>query len=59
MKVCGDSLDLAGGWVAWLTKGKRTWLNGRYVSVSWDVTELENMKDEIESKDKLKLKMAV
>jgi hypothetical protein len=57
--VCKDTPDLCAGFVVWLTKGARTWLGGRYVSVAWDVTELEAMKGEIVSGDKLKMRMVV
>jgi len=58
-QVCKDTPDLCGGFVVWLTKEARTWLGGRYVSVAWDVTELEAMKDEILTGDKLKFRMVV
>lgn len=32
--VLTDSPDLCGGFVVWLTKGKRDWLSGRYVSAT-------------------------
>lgn len=54
-----DTPDLCGGFVVWLTKGKRTWLAGRYASVTWDVEELEAKKEEIVSGDKLKVRMVV
>lgn len=34
-------------------------LNGRYVSATWDVDELEAMKDEIVEGDKLKFRLVV
>jgi hypothetical protein len=40
-----------------LTKERREWLSGRYISVNWDVDELVSMKDEIVAKDKLKMRM--
>ena len=54
-----DTPELCGGFVVWLTKGQRTWLNGRYVSADWDVDELEAKKDEIVEGDKLTVKMVV
>ncbi|KAH6675084.1 putative oxidoreductase ucpA [Halenospora varia] len=54
-----DTPDLCGGFVVWLTKGTRRWLNGRYLSATWDVDELEAKKDEIVEGDKLKVRMAV
>jgi hypothetical protein len=54
-----DSLELPGGFVAWLTKGERTWLNGRYVSATWDVDELLAKKQEIVDGDLLKMKLMI
>jgi len=38
----------------WLTIGQRAWLNGRYVSATWDVDELEAKRVEIVEGDELK-----
>ena len=57
--VLKDSPNLCGGFLVWLTKGARTWTGGRYLSCTWDVNELEAMKEEIVSGDKLKLRMVV
>ena len=54
-----DTPELCGGFTVWLTKGARTWLAGRYVSVTWDVEKLESMKEEIVAGDKLRVKMVV
>jgi NAD(P)-dependent dehydrogenase (short-subunit alcohol dehydrogenase family) len=54
-----DDVGLCGGWLTWLTKERREWLSGRYLSVCWDVEELEAQKDEIVKEDKLKFRMAV
>jgi NAD(P)-dependent dehydrogenase (short-subunit alcohol dehydrogenase family) len=54
-----DTPDLCAGLVVWLTKGQRDWLNGRYVSATWDVKELEAKRDEIVEADKLKFRMVV
>lgn len=43
----------------WLSKEKRAWLSGRYISCNWDVEELEGMKQRIVEKDLLKFRMAV
>lgn len=45
--------------LTWLTKEKRPWLSGRFVSANWDVEELEKRKDEIVDKDLLVFSMAV
>ena len=54
-----DDIELVGGWCTWLTRERREWLSGRYVSVNWDVVELERMKDRIVEQDLLKMRMAV
>lgn len=54
-----DTPELAAGFIVWLTKGQRTWLSGRYLSATWDVDELESMKDDIVQNDKLKNRMVV
>lgn len=43
----------------WLSSQERGWLNGRYVSATWDVETLEVMRKEIEEGDKLKVKLVV
>ncbi|MCJ1390960.1 hypothetical protein MMC18_003821 [Xylographa bjoerkii] len=54
-----DSPDLCGGFCVWLTKVRRDWLNGRYLSAQWDVGELEEKKDDIVKRDLLKMEMRV
>ncbi|KAF3040178.1 hypothetical protein E8E11_005221 [Didymella keratinophila] len=54
-----DEPGLCGGFVVWLSGKDRTWLNGRYVSATWDVDALESKRKEIEEGDKLKLKLVV
>jgi hypothetical protein len=54
-----DTPELCGGFVVWLTAQPRKYLNGRYVSVTWDVDVLESRKEEILSQDKLKVRLAV
>ena len=52
-------IGLAGGFCTWLTKERREYLSGRFLSVHWDVDELESKKDEILEGDKLKFRMVV
>ena len=54
-----DDVGLCGAFLIWLTREKKGWLSGRYVSVNWDVDELEGMKEEIVKGDKLKMRMVV
>jgi len=58
-EVLLDDISLPGGFCVWLTKVKREWLSGRYVSANWNTEELEGQKDEIVTADKLKYKMVV
>ncbi|KAF2465309.1 NAD(P)-binding protein [Lindgomyces ingoldianus] len=54
-----DDPGLAGAMCVWLSREKRGWLSGRYVTCNWDVKELEGMKERIEQGDLLKFRMAV
>jgi len=54
-----DTPTLPADFVVWLTKDRKEWLSGRYVSANWDVSELEAKKEEIVKGDKLKVKMVV
>ena len=54
-----DDVGLCGGFLTWLTKERRDWLSGRYVSVNWDVEELEKKKSNILDNDLLKFRMTV
>ncbi|KAF2622551.1 putative oxidoreductase ucpA [Macroventuria anomochaeta] len=54
-----DTPELCGGFVVWLSSQERGWLNGRYVSATWDVDALEGMKEDIVECDKLKVKLIV
>lgn len=57
--MLSDKSVLAADTVAWLVNEKREWLAGRYVSVTWDMKELLDKKDEIIKKDLLKVRMLV
>ena len=54
-----DSPELCADTLVWLVKQKRSWLGGRYISSVWDMEELEDMRDEIASRDQLKITLAV
>lgn len=59
MKVLGDTPELgADTFVAW-TSTRREWLAGRFLNVAWDLTELEEKKDEVVKGELLKVRMAV
>ncbi|KAF6226679.1 hypothetical protein HO173_012425 [Letharia columbiana] len=54
-----DTPEMAGDTIVCLTQKRQEWLQGRYVSCTWDMPELFAMKDEIVAKDLLKIRMAV
>ncbi|KAL8952389.1 MAG: hypothetical protein Q9222_001698 [Ikaeria aurantiellina] len=56
-----DDIGLCGGFCVWLTKTKedRLWLNGRFLSATWDADELLSMQKAIVDKDLLKARIAV
>lgn len=58
-KVLTDEPELSADTILWLGKEHRPWLSGRYLSVSWDMQELEAKKDEILEKDNLKFRLFV
>ncbi len=45
--VLTDEPALSADTVVWLCKENRPWLNGKFVSVTWDMEELETKKDEV------------
>lgn len=58
-EVLVDSAELAADTFVWLTKKRREWLSGRYVSVNWDMDELEGRRQEVVEKELLKMRMRV
>ncbi|KAF1808771.1 short-chain dehydrogenase/reductase-like protein SDR [Eremomyces bilateralis CBS 781.70] len=57
--LLNSAVELPANTLVWLVRGKRDWMNGRYISVEWDMAELEGMKDEIVAKDLLKAKLTM
>lgn len=51
------SPDMAGGFLVWLTSERREWLSSRYLDARWDVQELLKRKEEVLSKDLLKIRL--
>ncbi|KAI3337363.1 NAD(P)-binding protein [Xylariaceae sp. AK1471] len=45
--------------MAWLSRERRPWLSGRFLSVTWDMEELESKKDKIVSGNLLKFRVVV
>ncbi|KAH8651096.1 hypothetical protein BX600DRAFT_483616 [Xylariales sp. PMI_506] len=54
-----ETPQLAGDTVVWLAKEKRHWLSGRFVSVTWDMKELDEKKADILNGDLLKFRLAI
>ncbi|KAH8886545.1 short chain dehydrogenase reductase [Thozetella sp. PMI_491] len=55
----GDSPELAGATIAWLSSETRAWLSGRYLSATWDMEELLQLREDIAKHDKLKVRLVV
>lgn len=51
--IMKDTPQLCGGAAVWLCSGDKSYLSGRWISVNWDVDELERRKDEIRKEDLL------
>lgn len=54
-----DQPALAADTFVWLTAQRRDWLAGRYISSTWDMKELEGMKQDIIKGDLLKVRLDV
>ena len=48
-----DTPDLAACFAVWLSSGAADLAKGRYLSATWDVEDLQRMKDAILSRDLL------
>lgn len=63
VQVAIDSPFLAGGTAVWFASElnddtvDRSWLGGRYLSAVWDIDEVLQRKEEIVSKDLLRLRL--
>ncbi|EXL91437.1 hypothetical protein NOF04DRAFT_17817 [Fusarium oxysporum II5] len=54
-----DTLELAADTMVWLSRERRDWLSGRFITVNWDMEELENKKKEILQRNLLKFRMTI
>ncbi|KAJ5751044.1 hypothetical protein N7533_008072 [Penicillium manginii] len=57
--VLTDTPELAADTLVWLTHERRDWLAGRFASVSWDMEELEQKKQDILQRDLFKFRVIV
>ncbi|KAI0455527.1 hypothetical protein F5B21DRAFT_471734 [Xylaria acuta] len=55
--VLVDEPALPANTIVWLSREHRPWLNGRFVSVNWDMEELESKKDKIVEDNLFKFRM--
>ena len=54
-----DTHELVSDTTVWLTKEPRDWLRARYISVQWDMQQLEQHSDKIVEQDLLTVKLQV
>ena len=52
-----DSPHLGANTMVWLTSEPREWLQGRFVSVNWDMDEFLDTREEVEKADLLKYRL--
>ncbi|KAF2098596.1 oxidoreductase-like protein [Rhizodiscina lignyota] len=57
LAALGDTPEIAGDTVTWLTQERRDWLAGRYLSCTWDMEEILRRKEDIERGDLLKVRL--
>ncbi|PNP75999.1 hypothetical protein FNYG_10557 [Fusarium nygamai] len=54
-----DTVELAADTMVWLSRERRDWLSGRFITVKWDMEELENKREEILEGNLLKFRMTI
>ncbi|KAK3934311.1 hypothetical protein QBC46DRAFT_400145 [Diplogelasinospora grovesii] len=54
-----DTPELPADTMVWMAAERREWLAGRFLSVNWDMEELEKKTDEIVQKNLLKFRMNI
>ena len=57
--VLTDTPELAADTLVWLSRERRDWLSGRFVSVSWDMEEFEQKRQEILQGNLLKFRVVI
>lgn len=57
--VLVDEPALPAHTIVWLSREHRPWLSGRFVSVTWDMEELEKSKDKIVNGNLLKFRLII
>ncbi|KAH7195289.1 hypothetical protein DER44DRAFT_830485 [Fusarium oxysporum] len=54
-----NTVELAADTMVWLSRERRDWLSGRFITVNWDMEELENKKKEILGGNLLRFRMMI
>ncbi|KAF9773579.1 hypothetical protein IL306_008588 [Fusarium sp. DS 682] len=54
-----DTVELAADTIVWLSRERRDWLSGRFITVNWDMEELESKRQGILQGNLLKFRMAI
>ncbi|KAF9775557.1 hypothetical protein IL306_006328 [Fusarium sp. DS 682] len=54
-----DTAELAADTMVWLSCERRDWLSGRFITVNWDMEDLENKKQAILQGNLLKFRMMI
>ncbi|KAG9252918.1 uncharacterized protein F5Z01DRAFT_743935 [Emericellopsis atlantica] len=57
--VLTDTPELAADTLVWLSRERRDWLSGRFASVSWDMEELEQKKQDILQRNLFKFRVLI
>ncbi|RYP20748.1 hypothetical protein DL767_009395 [Monosporascus sp. MG133] len=59
LDVLTDTPELAADTLVWLSRERRDWLSGRFVSVNWDMEELDQKKQDILQRNLLKFRLVI
>ncbi|KAI0129049.1 hypothetical protein BJ170DRAFT_669258 [Xylariales sp. AK1849] len=59
LDILTDTAELAADTLVWLSRERHDWLSGRFVSVSWDMEQLEQKKQDILQRNLLKFRVAI
>ncbi|KAJ6114432.1 hypothetical protein N7486_000210 [Penicillium sp. IBT 16267x] len=57
--VLTDTPELAADTLVWLSRERRDWLAGRFASVSWDMEELEQKKQDVLQRNLFKFRVVI
>lgn len=57
--ILTDTPELAADTLVWLSYQRRDWLSGRFVTVSWDMEELEQKKQDVLQRNLFKFRVTI